>query len=301
MRDLPLGVTFSGKKPTFRLWAPTAQSATLLTWEAGATGDPVRHEARRDAASGSWTVEGGAKLRGDEYLWDVVVYAPTTGAIETNLVTDPSSVALTTNSERSVAIDLADKAFRPKAWEKTAAPKIDRPVDRAIYELHIRDFSITDTAVPEDERGTYRAFTRAGSAGMTQLAELADAGINTVHLLPSFDIATIEEDRAAQAVPDCDLASFAPDSDRQQACIDAVRDADGFNWGYDPFHFFAPEGSYATDPEGGARVAEFRDMVGALHATGLQVVLDQVYNHTAQSGQGERSSSTASSPATTTA
>lgn len=289
VRDVPLGVAFAGKKPTFRLWAPTAQSATLLTWDAGSTGDPVRHEARRDAASGTWTVEGGAKLRGDEYLWEVVVYAPTTGAIETNLVTDPSSVALTTNSERSVAIDLADKSFRPKTWEKTAAPKIDRPVDRAIYELHIRDFSITDSTVPEKERGTYRAFTRAGSAGMTQLAQLADAGINTVHLLPSFDIATIEEDRAAQAVPDCDLASFAPDSDQQQACIDAVRDADGFNWGYDPFHFFAPEGSYATDPEGGARVAEFRDMVGALHATGLQVVLDQVYNHTAQSGQGERS------------
>lgn len=284
-----LGVSFRGSKPTFRLWAPTAQSATLLTWEAGATRDPVRHEAAWDAASGVWTVAGKPALKGDEYLWEVRVYAPTTAAIETDQVTDPYSVALTENSERSVAIDLGDKKFRPKAWEKAAAPVIDEPVDRTIYELHIRDFSISDESVPEAERGTYTAFTRKDSAGMTQLAELAEAGMNTVHLLPSFDIATIEEDRAAQAVPDCDLASFAPDSSEQQACIGEIRDADGFNWGYDPYHFSAPEGSYAVDPEGGARVAEFRSMVGALHQTGLQVVLDEVFNHTAESGQGERS------------
>ncbi|HEX7346626.1 MAG TPA: hypothetical protein VF253_07520, partial [Candidatus Limnocylindrales bacterium] len=289
LESTDLGVVFQSKKPTFRLWAPTAQSATLLTWDAGATGDPVRHEAAWDAASGVWTVAGKPALKGDEYLWEVRVYAPTTGAIETNQVTDPYSVALTENSERSVAIDLADKKYRPKAWEKSAAPVIAQPVDRTIYELHIRDFSISDETVPDVERGTYAAFTRTNSAGMTQLAELAEAGMNTVHLLPSFDIATIEEDRAAQAVPDCDLASFAPDSREQQACINEIRDADGFNWGYDPYHFSTPEGSYAVDPDGGARVAEFRSMVGALHQTGLQVVLDQVFNHTAESGQGDRS------------
>ncbi len=289
LADAKLGVTFQGNKPTFRLWAPTAQTATLLTWDAGAAGDPVRHEAAWDAASGTWSVAGKRDLKGDEYLWEVVVYAPTTGKIETNAVTDPYSVALTVNSERSVAVDLADKAHKPKAWEKAKSPTIDKPVDRSIYELHIRDFSFTDETVPAEERGTYKAFTHKGSAGMTQLAQLADAGINTIHLLPSFDIATIEEDRAAQAVPGCDLASFGPASPEQQACINAIRDADGFNWGYDPFHFFAPEGSYAVDPNGGARVAEFRSMVGALHQTGLQVVLDEVFNHTAESGQGERS------------
>ncbi|WP_203581622.1 pullulanase-type alpha-1,6-glucosidase [Microbacterium hibisci] len=286
--DAELGVTFQGKKPTFRLWAPTAQSATLLTWEAGADGDPVRHEATWDAASGIWTVEGDKSLKGDEYLWEVVVYAPTTGGIETNQVTDPYSVALTTNSERSVAVDLADKQWRPKGWEKTKAPVIDRPVDRAIYELHVRDFSITDESVPEEERGTYRAFTR-DSAGTAQLRQLADAGINTVHLLPTFDIATIEEDRSQQAVPDCDLASYAADSTAQQACIEPIADADGFNWGYDPYHYTTPEGSYAVDPEGGARVGEFREMVGALHGMGLQVVLDQVFNHTSASGQAPTS------------
>ena len=140
------------------------------------------------------------------------MYAPTTGAIETNQVTDPYSVALTVNSERSVAIDLRDKAHRPKGWEKAEAPVIDKPVDRTIYELHIRDFSISDESVPEAERGTYKAFTHEDSAGMTQLAQLAEAGMNTVHLLPSFDIATIEENRAEQAVPGCDLESFGPAS-----------------------------------------------------------------------------------------
>lgn len=289
VQDAELGVTFpKNGKPTFRLWAPTAQSATMLTWNAGAEGDPVRHAATWDAASGIWTVKGDKSLKGDEYLWEVVVYAPTTGAIETNAVTDPYSVALTINSERSVAIDLDDKDWRPKKWEKTKAPIIDRPVDRAIYELHVRDFSITDETVPEDERGTYTAFTR-DSAGTKQLRQLADAGINTVHLLPTFDIATIEEDRSLQAVPDCDLASMPADSPEQQACVEAVVDADGFNWGYDPYHYSVPEGSYAVDPNGGARVAEFRSMVGALHGMGLQVVLDEVFNHTAQSGQGEKS------------
>ncbi|WP_127473397.1 pullulanase-type alpha-1,6-glucosidase [Microbacterium sulfonylureivorans] len=286
--DTALGVTFKSGTPTFRLWAPTAQAATLLTWEAGADGDPTRHEASWDAASGVWSVKGAKSLKGDEYLWEIDVYAPATGEIETNVVTDPYSLALTTNSERSVAIDLNDKAWKPKAWEKTKAPVIDRPVDRAIYELHIRDFSITDETVPAEERGTYRAFTR-DSAGTAQLRELADAGINTVHLLPSFDIASIEEDRSKQAVPDCDLASFGPASEEQQACIEEVVDADGFNWGYDPYHYSAPEGSYAVDPEGGARVHEFREMVGALHGMDLQVVLDEVYNHTAQSGQDAKS------------
>jgi pullulanase-type alpha-1,6-glucosidase len=289
VEDAELGVTFAkNHRPTFRLWAPTAQSATLLTWEAGADGDPVRHEATWDAASGIWTVKGDKRLKGDEYLWEVVVYAPTTGKIETNEVTDPYSVALTTNSQRSVAIDLDDKDWRPKAWEKTKAPVVPRPVDRAIYELHVRDFSIGDETVPEAERGTYQAFTR-DSAGTKQLRQLADAGINTVHLLPTFDIATIEEDRTKQSVPDCDLVAMAPDSTEQQACVEAVVDADGFNWGYDPYHYSVPEGSYAVDPEGGARVAEFRSMVGALHGMGLQVVLDQVFNHTSASGEADTS------------
>ncbi|MEY2847760.1 MAG: hypothetical protein RI885_425 [Actinomycetota bacterium] len=283
-----LGVTWSKKQPTMSLWAPTAQKVDALVWASGdAAAEPTRVALDRQA-DGSWTATGDKRWAGASYLFEVTVYAPTTGSIETNRVTDPYSVAMTVNSERSVLVDLADKQYRPKGWERAKSPVIDNPVDRAIYELHVRDFSISDETVPEQLRGTYGAFG-VDSDGTRHLAELADAGLNTVHLLPTFDIATIEENRAAQAQPACDLASFGPASSEQQACIQAVADTDGFNWGYDPYHFSVPEGSYAVDPEGGARVAEFRGMVGALHETGLQVVLDEVFNHTAQSGQGEKS------------
>jgi pullulanase/glycogen debranching enzyme len=108
-------------------------------------------------------------------------------------------------------------------------------------------------------------------------------------LLPVFDIATINEDRAAQTEPDrATLESFAPDSDQQQALISPIRD-DGFNWGYDPFHYTVPEGSYSTDPQGPTRIIEFREMVQSLNGAGLRVVMDVVYNHTHAAGQDEQS------------
>ncbi|WP_350347968.1 pullulanase-type alpha-1,6-glucosidase [Agromyces sp. G08B096] len=292
--DVELGVSWSGDEPTLRLWAPTAQDVALEVFPAGESGEPALTPAAFDADSGVWTVAGATGpdgepvASGSEYRWSVTVYAPTTDAIEVNSVTDPYSTALTPNSVRSVVVDLDDPSLAPEQWAETPAPEVEQAVDRSIYELHVRDFSISDETVPETERGTYRAFTRE-SAGTAQLAELADAGITTVHLLPTFDLATIEERRELQATPACDLASFGPASAEQQACIAAIRDADGFNWGYDPYHFQAPEGSYAVDANGGARVSEFREMVGALHGLGLEVVLDEVYNHTAESGQGGKS------------
>ncbi|WP_245866566.1 pullulanase-type alpha-1,6-glucosidase [Serinibacter salmoneus] len=271
---------------TATVWAPTAQSVELVRWD-GATGSETVLTADRDDAAGSWSA--GPLAAGDAYRWRITVYAPATGAIETNEVTDPYSVALTTNSVASVAVDLSDPALAPSEWAETASPVVARDVDQTIWELHVRDFSIGDETVPEADRGTYRAFTHTDSAGMTHLRELAEAGITTVHLLPTFDIASIEEDPEAQAAPECDLAGMAPDSADQQECVGAIRGEDGYNWGYDPYHFMAPEGSYATSPEGTERVSEFREMVGALHAADLQVVLDQVYNHTAASGQAPTS------------
>lgn len=283
--DRALGATWGRHgKPTLALWAPTAQDVVLLRWpDADLSAEPTRAAMERQA-DGSWTVTGARSWSGDAYLYEVTVYAPTTDAVETNLVTDPYSVALTINSTHSVLVDLDDRDLQPRQWRYARQPDVE-PVDQTIYELHVRDFSINDSTVPEDLRGTYLAFAERGTDGREHLQELAEAGLTTVHLLPTFDIATIEEDRSAQATPPCDLASFPPDSPEQQACIDQVRDADGYNWGYDPLHWTAPEGSYAVDPHGGARVAEFRTMVGALHADGLQVVLDQVFNHTSASGQ----------------
>jgi pullulanase-type alpha-1,6-glucosidase len=164
-------------------------------------------------------------------------------------------------------------------------------VDSTIYELQVRDFSVNDPTVSAENRGSYLAFAENGN-GTKHLRKLAEAGLNTVHLLPTFDIASIPEDPAKQAVPQCDLRSYPPDSEEQQACIDKIRAKDAFNWGYDPWHWMAPEGSYtstAAKADGGARVAEFRTMVGALHRSGLRVVLDQVYNHTPASGQAQTS------------
>ena len=124
--------------------------------------------------------------------------------------------------------------------------------------------------VPLEHRGTYLAFTHPDSDGMTHLRNLAEAGLTHLHLLPTFDVATINEDKSEWEEPEGDLASFPPDSPRQQAAIGEVRGNDGYNWGYDPYHYTVPEGSYATDPEGAGRVLEYRQMVKALNENGLR-------------------------------
>ena len=315
-----LGVTFRDGRPSFALWAPTAQAVTLLTWETGdplgsvpeVPGPPRRTPAIR-SGDGRWVVanrpdspadtttsnpgsEPGTSrpdapiTAGCQYLWEVRVYVPSTRRVETNIVTDPYSTALTTDSTRSVAVDLADPRLAPEQWATTRAPAVRNDSARSIYELHLRDFSAADDTVPPELRGTYRAFTVAGSAGVRHLAELARAGMNTIHLLPTFDIATIPEHRGSQRHPNIPDGAHPASAD-QQAAIAEVADHDAYNWGYDPLHWGAPEGSYATEghQDGGARVVEFREMVGALHDLGLQVVLDQVYNHTAACGQDPRS------------
>jgi pullulanase len=115
-------------------------------------------------------------------------------------------------------------------------------------------------------------------------------GLTHLHLLPTFDIATIDENKANWTSPTfAELSAFPPDSEEQQALLNPVRDLDGFNWGYDPFHYNAPEGSYSTDPNGPERIVEFREMVQSVNDIGLRLVIDVVYNHTNASGQSERS------------
>ena len=285
--------------PTFALWAPTAKNVTLLSWntstprgsDADVPGDGMRTAAVR-GEDGRWSVDNAAGEihEGAQYLWEINVYVPETGKVETNLVTDPYSVALTVDSTRSVAVNMDNPAIAPSVWTDSKAPAIEDDAQRSIYELHVRDFSAADTSVPEYMRGTYMAFTQFQSNGMRHLAELSSAGMNTVHLLPTFDIATIPEKRADQKTPAIP-EDAGPASEEQQAAVTAVADQDAYNWGYDPLHWMAPEGSYATSSHqnGGARVCEFRSMVGGLHSIGMQVVLDQVYNHTPSAGQSAHS------------
>ena len=289
----PLGIEWQDGAPIFRLWAPTAQVVELIVLpdpESGITvANPV-YEMVFDEQTGVWTHDELQFSPNSIYRYQVTVYAPSEGAVVTNDVTDPYSVGLTENSWRSVVIDLNSAETQPDGWQSVQKPPLAAFEDTTIYELHVRDFSIIDETVPEAQRGTYSAFTVSGSAGMQHLSALADAGLTHLHLLPVFDIATIEENRDEQSAPlNRFLANFPPDSDQQQQAIFNLRDQDGFNWGYDPYHYTVPEGSYAVDPNGVARIREFRSMVQALNATGLRVVMDVVYNHTNAGGQADKS------------
>ncbi|HSP78581.1 MAG TPA: pullulanase-type alpha-1,6-glucosidase, partial [Myxococcaceae bacterium] len=288
--DEALGVTWKDGAPTLALWAPTAKSVRLHLFEDSdpATTSSVQ-EMTVDPATGVWSLTGEASWKGKFYLYEVEVYVRSAGAVVKSLVTDPYSLSLSTNSKRSQIVDLSDEALKPESWDALKKPVLAAPEDIVLYELHVRDFSINDASVPEEKRGTFAAFAEKESNGMKHLKRLAGSGLTHVHLLPVFDIATINENRAEQLQPEGDLAAMAPDSEEQQAAVAAVKDQDGFNWGYDPYHYTVPEGSYATEPDGSARILEFRQMVGALASTGLRVVMDVVYNHTNASGQGEKS------------
>ena len=293
------GVSFESGVPTLSLWAPTAKSVALRLYANGDVAAYEEHPMERQS-DGSWTIEGDPSWADRSYVYDVEVYIPQTSVtkedasqqsladtVAHNLVTDPNSVGLTTDSKRSVVLDLDDPRYQPESWRANAAPAISNQAERSILEMHVRDFSATDATVPERLRGTYSAFSVKGSHGMAYLRELARAGMNTIHLLPTYDFGSVPESRAAQAT--VDVPDSGATSQEQQAAVGEVADTDAYNWGYDPFHYTTPEGSYAVKQYGGERTAEYRDMVGNLHSAGYQVVQDVVYNHTYAHGQDEKS------------
>lgn len=284
--DGALGVTWSAGTPTLRLWAPTAQSVRLLLFPGPRASEPAQVvEMKRE--SGTWTAMGVPAWKRQYYQYEVRVYTPTTRRIETLRVTDPYARSLARNGARSQIVDLDDPALQPPGWNALKKPALAAVEDAVVYELHVRDFSISDSTVPPAHRGRFLAFTDA-SAGTRHLQRLAEAGLTHVHLLPAFDFATVDEDASTWQSPG-ELGKLPPDSDQQQAAVGRVRSRDGFNWGYDPVHYGVPEGSYATDPDGTARVLEFRRMVQGLAALDLRVVMDVVYNHTHASGLAEGS------------
>jgi pullulanase/glycogen debranching enzyme len=282
-----LGVSFDAKGlATFRVWAPTAKSVALNLYAGANAATATTVPMTRDATSGVWRYTSADPQLANRAYYTYTVQVLSRWAdnkVVTNTVTDPYSVSLSANSARSFAANLDSAQLKPAGWDDQRIPKLDAPTDIALYELHIRDFSASDATVPAAHRGKYLAFTDRDANGMRHLKSLQKAGMTHVHLLPGFDIGSVNEKGCVTpSVPDA-----GPDSSAQQAAVAAVADADCFNWGYDPVHYNAPEGSYATDADdGAARVREFRAMVQALHETGLRVTMDVVYNHTSQSQQG---------------
>ncbi|ETK37333.1 pullulanase-type alpha-1,6-glucosidase, partial [Microbispora sp. ATCC PTA-5024] len=289
--DLYAGAASAALGPTgggrLAVWAPTARKVELALYDGPTGGRRTVHPMRRDDATGVWSADGPSSWRGRYYTYLVTVYAPAAGTVVTNEVTDPYSLMVSAGSGRSRIVDLSDRSLTPAGWTTLKKPAPVRQDRASIYELHVRDFSASDATVPAAERGTYKAFTETGSAGMTELRSLAKDGLTHVHLLPVFDFATVPDRRADRTEPACDLAALPPDSDRQQACVAAAAAADSFNWGYDPLHYTVPEGSYATDPDD--RIRQFREMVEGLNGAGLRVVMDVVYNHTHAAGQDPQS------------
>jgi pullulanase len=284
--DGRLGAHFADDGVRFRLWAPTAQKVRLFVYDTSSGTVPTIYPMTQKD-QGVWETKVGdySWVNHKYYLYEVTVFSRAERQVVTNLVTDPYSLGLAADSGKSLVVDLSSSFTKPIFWNLVPKPPLASPTDIVLYELHIRDFSISDSSVPEKDRGKYTAFTNFFSRGMRHLRSLANAGLTHVHLLPAFDIASVPELASEQKIPVISQPVSTPDSEQPEDAIDVVKDQDGFNWGYDPYHYGAPEGSYSTNPDGITRIREFREMVESLHLIGLRVVMDVVYNHTAAAGQ----------------
>jgi len=261
-----LGLTYQQAGSTFKLWAPTASAVSVAIYEdAGQYNDVGKVDDHTGGAEtalerseqGVWSGYVSGDLAGHYYMY-IVQFADGSSYY----VVDPYARAVAANGARTAIVSL--DATNPVGWGSDQKPLFVSPTDAIIYELHVRDFSISeDSGVSAANKGKYAAFTESGlvdeygnKLGIDHLAEL---GITHLHLLPAYDYQTVNE-----------LTVGDPNSGDPK-----------FNWGYDPQNYNVPEGSYAsdaTDPT--ARITEFKQMVQALHEKDIRVVMDVVYNHT---------------------
>ena len=248
----PLGPDYTPGGTCLRLWAPTAEAVTVTLYHKGDGGAVLGTKPLVRGAHGVWSVWLPGEQHGRYYTFAVTVDGITR---ETG---DPYARAAGVNGVRSMIVDLARTA--PSGWERDVRPNIP-PAQRAVWEVSVRDFS-QDAAsgVRPAWRGKYMAFTQQGTTlhgdGIhpTCLNYLKRLGVKYVQLMPIFDFGSVDEAKPLL---------------RQ------------YNWGYDPTNFNVPEGSYSTDPtRGEVRIRECREMIAALHAAGIGVVMDVVYNHT---------------------
>ncbi len=269
----------------FKLWAPTARAVSVCLYDSARTEAKTVRPMSFDASTGIWHFAERADRSQTYYTYLVDVFVRGVGWVR-NRVTDPYSISLSADSRRSYVANLNAPSLKPAGWNTVQRPTTVAAItDMVIYELHVRDFSINDSSVSTANRGKYLAFAESVSNGMKHLRALSSAGLTDVHLLPVFDIASIPEGNCITPKPQGSSAG-----EEQQALVGATAAEDCYNWGYDPLHYTAPEGSYASDAENGSRrIIEFRQMVQALHRANLRVGMDVVYNHTPAAGQHKHS------------
>lgn len=227
-------MTYTPEQTVFKLNAPVRP--VLRLYNAGTGGKLVKTVKLRPAGKNLWTATVKGDLKGRFYTFDM-------GRGQTPGV---FAKAVGVNGARGAVIDIA--STNPQGWETDRRPATKSPADLVVYEMHHRDFSI-DASSGLQHKGKFLALTEPGA-----IAHLKELGVNAIHILPSFDYASVDESHL----------------ERPQ-----------YNWGYDPLNYNVPEGSYSTDPYTPAvRIREFKQMVQALHKAGIRVILDVVYNHT---------------------
>lgn len=218
----------------FRLNAPT--EATLRIYDNGSDTKAAKTVKMKKTSNGEWVATVKGNLKGKFYTFD-------TGNGECPGL---FAKAVCVNGDRAAIVDMTDT--NPEGWANDVRPSLKSPCDLVIYELHHRDFSI-DASSGLVNKGKFLALAEPKA-----IDYLKRLGVNAIHILPSFDFASVDETRLDQPQ---------------------------YNWGYDPKNYNVPEGSYATDPyEPTRRIKEFKTMVMALHKAGIRVILDVVYNHT---------------------
>ena len=234
----------------FSLWAPTADEVRLMLYNEGEGGHAYRTVSMEAGEEGVWHTTVAEDLLGKFYTFNVK-----TGDRWLGDTPGIFAKAVGVNGHRAAIIDL--RSTDPEGWADDHRPPLRSAADVVIYEMHHRDFSISPASGIE-HKGKFLALTEAGTRSPEGLAtgidHLRELGVTHVHLLPSYDYASIDETRL---------------------------DENRYNWGYDPLNYNVPDGSYATDPyRPDVRIREFKQMVQALHQAGIRVILDVVYNHT---------------------
>lgn len=245
-----LELTYSPQSSKFRVWSPAADEVKLLLFDSGSEGSAYEMKDMKRSKNGTWITKVDGDLKGKFYTFQVKVG-------EQWLDETPGMwvKAVGINGKRAAVVDM--KETSPEGWESDKHVLPENVTDAVIYEVHMRDFSISPTSGIQN-KGKFLAFTEKGTknaAGQaTGIDHLKELGITHVHLLPSYDYASIDETKLNE---------------------------NKYNWGYDPQNYNVPEGSYSTDPANPVtRIKEFKQMVQSLHSEGIGVIMDVVYNHT---------------------